>query len=94
MQKKITEAQKKEALTPKPPYLKIRIAYNATFIFKYKDGIAFLDSLEKAEQINTNMYDHPIIEPLYIDIETQVIPTDVYVKNKMDQLLGLPTEKF
>lgn len=92
-QKELTKTEIKELSVIKPNYIRIRLDYRLSLLFEYKDGIAFLNTLEKAERWNTDDYNNPKITTLNWELTTNILSNSAYVKNKMNQLLGIPTGK-
>lgn len=90
------EARKKVAAKKVPGnYLKIRLDYSTTIVLPYKDGLAFLQAFEHAEEMNDRDFKHTRIVPLRERFHTEILSATEYQAYKMAALLDQsPAEIF
>ena len=80
------QASKKEA---KPPYLLVSFGYDRTYVFSYKEGLAFLGALEDAEQLEESYSKPSNIGELTSSIEVRPITNTEYMSYKISNLLQI-----
>lgn len=84
------QASKKEA---KFPYLLVSFGYDRNYVFPYKEGLAFLATLESAEQLDQN-YSKPCnIWELTSSIEVRPFTQTEYMSYKISNLLQISLEE-
>lgn len=84
------QASKKEA---KPPYLLVSFGYDRHYVFPYKEGLAFLATLENAEQLEENYNKPSIIGELSSSIEVRPFTQTEYMSYKISNLLQVSLEE-
>lgn len=89
------EAKKLATQPPKDNYLRIKLSYDMEIVLPYKDGLAFLASLTKAEQLRNNYQEITRIVPLdQYHFTTMIMSADDYRRHKMAALLHIPPDKI
>lgn len=75
-------------------YLSIEIGYNLSIILPFKEGMAFLSSLENAEKVTMPSYGQPTIKfnTERFEIKTEIVSQAFYREQKMNHLLGVTDE--
>jgi len=72
-------------------YLQINLGYNTNILLPYKDGMVFIGSLEKAEQVETPFSSPPVVKGLDSStIDIKVVSENEYLRYKVAQLMGVP----
>ena len=94
-QKEYEAAMKKVvSIKPKENYLVIDIYYNHKIILPFKEGIAFLACLEKAEAINEEYSKPAIITSFNRDhLKTSIMSGEDYINHKVAALLNVSLEE-
>lgn len=84
------QASKKEA---KPPYLKVTFGYEKRYVFPYKEGLAFVASLEHAEQVYEEYSSPSNIGEINSHIEISPMSHSEYMAYKISNLLQIPLQE-
>jgi hypothetical protein len=82
------------AMMPESNYLLISLSYSVELVMKYEDGIALLNTLEKAEILSGEWANKTILP---IDMEKMTVKMfsrDEYVDRKTAKVLGLTYSEF
>jgi hypothetical protein len=71
-------------------YLAVSVAYDLAICLPYKDGIAFMAALEKAEVILMDRYGNKSItfKVTSLELHSSIVSQKEYRTQKMKQLLG------
>lgn len=79
--------------TSESGYLSFRFEYSKTLILPYKEGIAFLSALEKAEQLEDKYNTQPGVRCLDKDfVVVTLVSSQQYHNVKIAMLLGVSLE--
>ena len=71
------------------PHFLLQLSYSVKLVLPYKEGLAILDNMRKAEAM-TDSYSNPQILPLPKDqISITILPHEDYCRYKVAQLLGI-----
>lgn len=71
-------------------YMTIKISYDCTLILPHKDGIAFLNALNHAEEVDDHYHCQKAIAPLKRErLTIQMMPHSEYVRYKIAALLNI-----
>jgi hypothetical protein len=75
-------------------YLAIEISYGTSLLMPYKEGIAFMASLENAEKVTMPSYGQPNIKfnTERFELKTEIVTQAFYREQKMNHLLGVDNE--
>lgn len=72
----------------------IRLTYDCTVILPWKDGMLFMNALERAEMLTDNYNDQPRIVPFeHKSVQITVFPTQTYERIKIAALLGVKPDE-
>lgn len=83
------QASKKEA---KPPYLLVSFGYDRTYVFPYKEGLAFLAAMESAEELKETYNKPSNIGELTSSIQVSPFTQTEYMSYKLSNLLQISLE--